>query len=146
MSDTALEVFDTTMQKTQVWFNQIKEEMNWDDNHHAYRALRVVLHTLRDRLPVAETADLGAQLPMLIRGIFYEGWCPRRKPDKTIDREEFLSRVEDVFVLEADVDPERVTRVVLSVLESHVTEGETEGIKNLLPKPIRQLWPDHTVA
>jgi uncharacterized protein (DUF2267 family) len=31
-----------------------------------------VLHALRDRLTVEEASDLAAQLPMLIRGLYYE--------------------------------------------------------------------------
>ena len=54
-----------------------------DDRQDAYRAVRGVLHTLRDRLPVEESAQLAAQLPTLLRGVFYEGagarsGCPRR--------------------------------------------------------------------
>lgn len=90
MSESAPEVFDTTM--------------------------RMVIHALPYRLSVTEAADLVAQLPSLIRGIFYKGWCLRRKPDKAIDREEFLSRVENVFALEPDVDPERVIRTAIGVL------------------------------
>jgi uncharacterized protein (DUF2267 family) len=51
-----------------------------------------VLHALRDRLTVNEAAQFGAQLPMLVRGIYYEGWDPTRLPVK-MNREEFLQRV-----------------------------------------------------
>ena len=34
----------------------------------AFRALRAVLQTLRDWIPLGELADLSAQLPMLVRG------------------------------------------------------------------------------
>lgn len=147
MSESAPEVIDTTMHKTHVWLNQIKGEMNCNDNHHGYLAMRVVLHALRDRLFVTEAAaDPGAQLPRLVRGIFYKGGCPRRKPDKVIDCEEFLSRVENVFALEPDVDSQCVICAVPRALQTHVTNSETEGIKNLLPERIRQLWPDHTLA
>ncbi len=63
--------------------------MGLSDRHAAYRVLRAVLHALRDRLTVAETVDLGAQLPMLIRGLYYEGWTPNDKPLRERTREKF---------------------------------------------------------
>ena len=72
---TSHEVFDTTIQKTQVWLNDLMSELDWEDKpHKAYMALRTVLHALRDRLMVVVAVQLGAQLPMLIRGFYYEGW------------------------------------------------------------------------
>ena len=44
------------------------------DRRSAYRALRSVLHVLRDRLTPEQAVHLGAQLPLLVRGIFYDGW------------------------------------------------------------------------
>lgn len=76
MSATGLEVFDTTLQRTHTWLKDLMLVLGWQDRHKAYRALRATLHALRDRLTVEETAHLGAQLPMLIRGFYYEGWDP----------------------------------------------------------------------
>jgi uncharacterized protein (DUF2267 family) len=74
MSTTGLEIFDTTVQKTHIWLNEIMDELGWEDNwHRAYLALRTVLHELRDHLTTEEATDLGAQLPMLVRGFYYEG-------------------------------------------------------------------------
>jgi uncharacterized protein (DUF2267 family) len=79
MSTTDLEVFDTTVHKTNSWLHELMEELGWSDRHKAYLALRATLHALRDRLTVQGVAQLGAQLPMLIRGFYYEGWVPSRR-------------------------------------------------------------------
>jgi uncharacterized protein (DUF2267 family) len=41
----------------------------WDGTSRSFRLLRTVLQALRDWLPVNEAVDLGAQLPMLLRGV-----------------------------------------------------------------------------
>jgi len=70
MSNTILDVFDASLQKTQVWFNDLMSELGWQEQpQKAYLALRAALHALRDRLTVEEAVHLGAQLPILIRGV-----------------------------------------------------------------------------
>ncbi len=140
MSATTIKAFDTTLQLTNVWLHELSEEMGTDDRHRAYHALRAVLHALRDRLTVEEVAALGAQLPLLVRGIYYEGWHPRDKPLKT-GREDFLAAIREAFRDDPDVDPERIIRAVLWVLSRHVTAGEIESVKHLLPAKLRSLWP-----
>jgi len=115
------------------------ERMRWHDRHRAYFALRIVLHALRDHLSVDEVVAFGAQLPMLVRGFYYEGWQPSKKPLKERKKEVFLSHIADAF-RDPDIDPEQVVRAVFQVLTDHMTIGETESIKHCLPKEIRALW------
>jgi uncharacterized protein (DUF2267 family) len=141
MTMTGLDVFDRTVHKTNSWLNELMEILGWDDRHKAYLALRVTLHALRDRLTVEETAQLGAQLPMLIRGFYYEGWDPTGKPLKVRQAEEFLARIEEHFSDDEQVDAELVARAVFTVLSNRVTEGEIEDVKHVLPAELRGLWP-----
>jgi len=141
MSATGLEVFDTTLHKTNSWLKELMQELHWQDRRKAYLALKATLHALRDRLTLDEAAQLGAQLPMLIRGFYYEGWDPTRKPLKIGDKEEFLDRIEQEFRGGGPVDPERVARAVFTVLAKRVTAGEIEDVKHVLPAEIRELWP-----
>ncbi|MEX0704092.1 MAG: DUF2267 domain-containing protein [Planctomycetales bacterium] len=141
MSATGLETFDSTLQTTNIWLAELMDELEWEDRHRAYHAFRVVLHALRDRLPVNETAHLAAQLPMLVRGIFFEGWHPAGKPLKERSREEFLAHIEKSYPFDFEADVENIARAVFSVLEKHVTPGEIDDVKQALPAPVRKLWP-----
>jgi uncharacterized protein (DUF2267 family) len=137
---TGLEAFDTTIHKTNIWLNDIMYELGWDDRHMAYLGLRTTLHALRDRLTVEETAQFAAQLPMLIRGIYYEGWDPTGKPHKARHKEEFLAPVRDHFRNDPRVDAEEVARAVFKVLTRRISEGEIEDVKHLWPKELNALW------
>jgi uncharacterized protein (DUF2267 family) len=141
MTTTGFSVLDTTVQKTQTWLKDIMYELGSEDRHRAYLALRGTLHALRDRLTPEEAADLGAQFPMLIRGLYYEGWHPSGKPEKIRDKEEFLSRVEKVFPNEPKPKAEDVVRAVFKVMFFRVDEGEIQDVKNMLPPELADLWP-----
>jgi uncharacterized protein (DUF2267 family) len=141
MSTTHHELFSNTLQKTHIWLNELTDELHCTDQHQAYLALRATLQALRDRLTVQEAAHLGAQLPMLVRGFYYEGWSPAGKPLKERHKEEFLGHVGRYFEKDEGVDPERVVRGVFKLLSKRITEGEIEDIKQILPPELRDLWP-----
>ena len=141
MSMTGLEVFDTTVHKTNSWLKELMQELHREDRRKAYLAMRATLHALRDRLTVEEVAQLGAQLPMLIRGFYYEGWDPTGKPLKIRDKEEFLGLVAEEFRTDDTLNPELIARAVFKVLSDRVTAGEIEDVKHVMPAEIRELWP-----
>lgn len=141
MSQTGLAAFDSTVQTTHIWINEVTERLGWQDKQRGYLALRAVLHALRDRLSVDEAAALGAQLPLLVRGFYYEGWHPAGKPLKERKLEEFLAHVAAAFPDEAVIDTEAVTRAVFGVIARHVSNGEVEKARSLLPAELRSLWP-----
>jgi uncharacterized protein (DUF2267 family) len=140
MSNTGIAAFDSTMHTTNVWLNELADRMGWQDKQRAYHALRVVLQALRDHLPVDQAAALGAQLPMLIRGFYYEGWHPHGKPIKQRKKDEFLAQIGKALRDEPDVIPEDIVQAVFQVIAKHVTPGETEHVKITLPSEIRSLW------
>jgi uncharacterized protein (DUF2267 family) len=147
MSETGISAFDSTLQTTTIWLHELMERMGWTDRHRAYHALWAVLHALRDRLPVDGVAGLGAQLPLLVRGCYYEGWHPHGKPLKERKKEQFLAHVAEAFRTDSDIDPDKVTRAVFQVLAKHVTAGEIENVKRNLPEAIRSLWePEEEVV
>ena len=141
MSATGLEVFDKTVQTTNAWLKEIME-VTGPHCHRAYRVLAAVLHALRDRLTVDEAAQLGAQLPILVRGLYYDQWHrPSGKPERLRHKDEFLAEVAAELDDIKPINPEQATRAVFSVLERHIAPGEIEDIKATLPTQLRELWP-----
>src|SRR5581483_9747452 len=143
MSTTGLEVFDRTLHKTNVWLDNVMEIVGCQ-RQDAYAILRATLHALRDRLTVEETAQLAAQLPMLIRGLYFEGWDPTGKPVKERHREDFLGHIQPE-IERYNIDPERAVRAVFRVVANRVSEGEIQDVAHVLPREIRELWPSTVV-
>ena len=137
----AIATLDKTIHKTNVWMRETLVQLDWTDTHRAYTALRAVLYALRDRLPLAETTQLGAQLPTFLRGVYYEGWNPVHTPIKDRTGEKFLSEIRAAFQPRADVDEEQVARAVVRVLLKRVSRGEMEQVRNSLPHDIRASFP-----
>jgi uncharacterized protein (DUF2267 family) len=140
VSATGLEVFDETLHKTNTWLKEIGQKLSVD-RHGAYQVLRAVLHCLRDRLTIHEAADLGDQLPMLVRGIYYEAWHPAGKPDKIRSRDEFLTGITTRIAMKQSIDAEKAARAVFCTLENHISLGEIRDVISVLPEEIRTLWP-----
>lgn len=138
---TGLESFDRTVHKTNEWLREVMDELGWEDRRRALRALRTVLHALRDHLTPQEAAELGAQLPMLVRGFYYEGWSPAGKPLQEERKQDFLAQVHAELHTDFSAEPERVARAVLRVLARHVTAGELDDVRRILPEDIRGLLP-----
>lgn len=139
MSATGLEVFDKTLQTTNIWLNEIMDRLG-PDRQLAWKALSVVLHKLRDRLPLELSAHLGAQLPLLVRGVYYDQFEPGRIPADCRSPEEFTEEVAEWLSDARPVDPADAIAAVFGVLERHLSEGQVAKVRGALPRGIRMLW------
>lgn len=133
-------VFEETERKTMRWINSVASIMGSTDSQRSYMVLRAVLHTIRDRLMPDEAVQLGAQLPMLIRGFYYEGWHPNDKPRKYRHRAEFLKEIHKEVPALDNAQLERAATAVFEVLESEMPGGELEQVRHALPEEVRELW------
>lgn len=146
MSQTGFAVFDQTVQQTNNWLGEISEEMNHPDRQVAYHALRGVLFALRDRLTVEEAVNLGSQLPLLVRGIYFEAYKASGKPETIRDRDVFIQKVTPELQAAGGADPEAATRAVFTVLARHISEGQARHVREMLPEAIRTFWPEEATA
>jgi uncharacterized protein (DUF2267 family) len=141
MSAFGLEGIDQAVQQAHIWINEVENRLGWDSKPRAYRLLRAVLHALRDHLQVNEAADLGAQLPILVRGVYYEQWRPARTPVTERGLQSFLDRIEASFKPDPIDDAAKAASAVFALLSDKVSAGEIDDVRNALPKAIRALWP-----
>ena len=138
--------FDAHLQVANRWLEELSTNLQLAPSAQplAVLALRAGLHAIRDRLPATEVHDLGAQLPTLIRGIYFEGWTLRNDPTRIRSREALIARVEQELRGELALEPIEVLRAVIQLLSMHVSAGEIDDVKSTLPRSIRALWDDVT--
>lgn len=142
MTAQGLEVIDHTVQLTHEWINELRERLDWSSSKDALRLLRVTLVQIRNHLNPEEMAQLSAQMPLLIRGMFFEGWQPAHTPVRERKADQFIAAIEAQV---AEVLDWRGTQDIISVfltLNNRISEGEIRDVKACLPQQIRDIWPD----
>ena len=132
--------FSHAAQQAHQWVAELADDLTWNENR-AYHLLRCVLHALRDWLSQEEMLDLSAQLPVLIRGIYFEGWKPLDTPVWNRAKEDFLDRVRAAFTEDLPTDPELAVAAVFRLLDRHISHGEIVQVRNSMKKSLRELWP-----
>ncbi|WP_027165513.1 DUF2267 domain-containing protein [Mesorhizobium sp. WSM3224] len=141
MSANGLDVFDKTVQTTNVWLNEIMDDLG-PDRQLAWHVLGVVLRALRDRLPVELGAKLGAELPLLIRGAYYDQYQPSDLPGRDRSAEEFVYPIAEALKSGRPVNAGEAARSVFKTLAHHVDLGQSAKIRRALPRDIQALWPE----
>lgn len=140
MKQTGLDAIDHAPQVVAEWLNLLEDDLGWTDRSRSYRLLRETLHAIRDFLTVQEAASLSAQLPLLVRGIFFEGWMPARTPARPRSAEALLERVNGAFGDEPLLEPDVAIAAVFSVLRRRIDSGEYDQVARSLRRPLRELW------
>ena len=143
MPRSRFDAFDHMTHTAHAWLADVAAAFDTADRRFAYRVLRAWLHALRDRLTVEGAAQFAAQLPELIRGVFYDGWNPSRVPIK-YGPEEYVQRfANQARIPRADVPP-AATRVS-AVMRRHFSPGQLEEALAVLPEPLRILITESDV-
>lgn len=134
------------VEETSVFFKNVAAELGHpEDMDHAFRVSRAVLHALRERISPEESMHLISQLPMILKGIYVDGWKISRQPSDTRTVDEFLDEVRAYNLRTAgrdfgdDQQAREAVRAVLKVMNQYVSLGEMEDIKAQLPKPLAAL-------
>ena len=137
---TAISDLNAAVQTAEDWINDLMRRLGWQDRERVYLALLATLHALRDCLARDEAVYIGAQLPTLLRGLYYEGWHPTARP-ATKSRNAFLERIHDGVHRDPGVDAEQVARGVFALLAARLPAAEIEDAKAATPSVLHNLWP-----
>ncbi len=141
MSSAGLESIDHTVQLTHTWINDLDDLVGWESKARSYRLLRTVMQALRDWLPVNDAVHLGAQLPTLLRGVYYEHWRPAATPVAERHRTDFLARVDEAFRTDPILFTAEAVSAVFELLSDKINAGEIDKVRHALPSDLRALWP-----
>jgi uncharacterized protein (DUF2267 family) len=134
-----MHVFNGATEKANVWIKDMMAELGTDDPRAALHALRAGLHALRDRLGVEEAADLSAQLPLVIRGLFFENWHPAGKPLRIRNPNDFLALVIENYAPRTDFYADQIVLALFRLLRKHVTAGELGDVVMSLPQSLAEM-------
>ena len=140
-TESHVPVFDETLHRTHDWLREVELLAGLDTQAQAYSVLRVVLHALRDRLTPEEAADLASELPMMVRGFYYEGWKPSKTPTRQRTRQAFFETIREHTLRAANLDPAVAVGCVFKMLSHRISAGEISDIRHVLPQELREMWP-----
>jgi uncharacterized protein (DUF2267 family) len=141
MATTGLEVFDKTLHTTNRWLDEISAEIG-PDRHLAWHVLGSVLRSIRDEMQVEQSAHFAAQLPLIIRGAYYDQYRPAAQPAEHRTQDDFIARIRRDLDGARPIRPEQAIAAVMRTLNRHVTEGQVKKVRDALPKGVRSMWPE----
>ena len=142
MSATGLKVFDSTVQETNHWLRLMMGGLGSGDRQSSFNALRAALHAIRDRVGVDNAAHLGAQLPMLLRGAYYEGWRPAGTPTRERRLDDFVDHVAAGLPRDDRTNPAEAARACFAVMARCLDSGELHKLQGILPHEVLNFMPD----
>ena len=133
---SGLDVFDSTLEKSNLILKDIEADLGWETRRNqSYLILRTVLHALRDRLPAEEAVHFSAQLPLLLKGVFFDGWNIEEVPYK-MNKEEFVEYIAANFPFDVPMLLPELIRRVSGIIFRHIDEGAARKVISSLPKDI----------
>lgn len=138
---TGIDTLDSSLQETNLIINGLAEELGWTDRKkQAYSLMRTVLHAFRDRLSVDEAANFGAQLPLVVRGVYYDGWKPESAPQK-MNRQELIDRVDQQFQYDTELPTEDLIEAAMRHVALRLDPLMMDNLAKNLPEDVATLLP-----
>ena len=137
-----IHVFERTTHEAHEWVNDLAGRTGWSNEREVLRLLRIVLCKVRDHLPINEMAQFSAQLPLILRGMFFEGWHPKNTPVHERHAVDFVAAVEEQIGDVLEYQGLSDVKAVFNVINAHISRGEVEDVRACLPQELKELWPE----
>lgn len=128
--------FDRNVHTSYEWLDYVAARID-GERRDAYHAMHAVLGALRDRMPVDAAVALASQMPLLVRGVFYDGYEPMRRPHRARAPQDFVAAVTAALAPAPRIDPQQAIDAVLAVLETHLERSVFDGLASVLPADLR---------
>jgi uncharacterized protein (DUF2267 family) len=128
--------FERTVHTSYEWLDAVAAHIG-GERRDAYHALHAVLGALRDRLPADVAADLSAQMPLLVRGVFFDGHEPANAPVRTAGADDFVAAVRCALAPAPGIDARDAIDAVLEALTTNIDRRVLDEIGPLLPAQFR---------
>ena len=87
-----------------------------------------------------EAFDLAAQLPILVRGVYFEAYQPAQQHEKIRNKQLFLNGVA-ARLQPHDIPPDGAVRAVFATLACRCDPGEIADVVDQLPSDLKAFWP-----
>lgn len=137
MSEQGLPIIDRTVHETNRWLNEIMHDAAIDDKSLALQGFRAVMVTLRDTMPVDLATNLGDQLPVLVRGLYYENYVPSKTPH--------LERTTDAWAASVAESGDNIqvdqamtlSRAVYALLRRELDANIVDKVSDAIPQDLR---------
>ncbi|CAM3727905.1 DUF2267 domain-containing protein [Pontibacter korlensis] len=134
-------IFENYLKDGKTWLHELCTYLGIDDEQKASRIFRAVLHAIRDRIQPGEAIHLGAQLPIIWKGIYFDGFS-LHEPVRIRHEDEWLEfiRSKDSGADQADFPTldhaYYAFQDVMSFLRDHISEGQYQQIAQALHSEI----------
>ncbi len=138
---------DRAVQNTILWLNEIQTQLQWEDRDTVYKATKAVLQTIRDLLPYEELFHFSANLPMVMKGMMFDGFNPiKDKKEKVKTEVEFYNQVQTYYDSQRRdlISGKEATMGVVNMLIDRVGEGEMKKVADNMPLKLKPLFRQRT--
>jgi uncharacterized protein (DUF2267 family) len=135
MSSAGSDPFNHALHTANIWLADVGAALGTRDRHYTRGVVRAWMHTLRDRLTIDAAAKFGAQLPELLRGVYYDGWEPNKAPVK-YNVEQYIQR----FGAQASIPAVQVPTIAATITEvmaDRMSPGQVSETLAELPTDLR---------
>jgi uncharacterized protein (DUF2267 family) len=124
--------FEKLSQTANPWVESMMAELRVTDPYKAVRALGAGLATLRELMTPREMARFVGLLPVVVRGLFFEGWDPQVKPREIHHRSQLLALLGQKYAPHADLPTDLLLAAFLAVLNQRLRPEEMAEIARKL--------------